>query len=1029
MTESTAQELAVVLAVDVGMIEASPGETAAITRVFRRCILERGGKVLQISATGCVCLFTSATVALEVAITLQRMVTEYRGIRIGVAVGLVQNVHGRYVGEPVSQTAKLLETCNTSTPMAVSPLIPSMICGPSPLIFQKVDHSKIFVRADPSLDKYPGRLPTYFDASPRIMAGREDAVTTFDHLMDSVAQERTAIASVTGEAGIGKTHLLSHIARCAADRGMRVLGGAAHEDSAIPFASVTDCLGRWVDDARDLVFYPGLSELSRLIPEIDLRVPGLVRNETRDPEKDQLRLFEALMQWLRILSKQRPLILILDSLHWEGEAAHGLLSFLIRNLSDTRMLMVFSCRTVPTTLSQAISEAKARSPECVREIALRELNQEEVRELLLGRGIADELVEPVHLATGGHPLHLIQLLDGKNSTDTLPNTLTQALEGKLSELSERVQTVLQAAGVVGAEFDALLVIRMLDTDATACDALDEATDQGLIQILDADKLHYKFAHSLIRSAVLETVGRARRAHLHARAADCLLDLSGHKAPNAGLLARLYTAAVSIGYVSQAVEWTLTAAEQALVQFANDDAVVKFSRAGELMDAPGNRQAYRMQYGLGVARMRLGDPEARRNLLQAADIARNLVDGRAMAEAMLATYRLTFTRARYVDHDAVRRLRMVLELLPDDAVALRAQSLALLAVELAWDGDGQEALMLSEQASELAKNLGMDQVAEVLCRRLWVLFHPLEERLRERDRLAAVSREIEDPIIRFEIHSHDVFTAIRSSNRTLLDESLNAIRAAAAVTNQPHVRAMLLLREANVALLEGRYAEYHSLVAERGELAQRIGQLDGDAAQRIQMFWLAYDCSAEGEFAGLVGALAARLDDGPQDAWAVTGFAAAEAGNMEVLRSVIDRIRPVEFAQNQIYLWNLAMVACMAVAAHDRQWASELIDKLKPHRDEIASSVFSILGPCSRYLGLLYRLREDLAAARREFDHAIGLCKELGAVSWVARTQCDLAETLVESGKSDLAQPIVEEVVSQATRFGWPRIHTRAANLR
>ncbi len=144
---------------------------------------------------------------------------------------------------------------------------------------------------------------------------------------------------LTGEAGIGKTRLVEHLAGEAVRRGHRVLVAQCHEtEQILPFRPWVDALreGQITSDVEALeVLGPVWRiELSRLLPE--LGTPGVFPSGTRE---DYLRIFEAVTRLLGHVAAAQPLVVILEDLHWADEMSVRLFSFFARRVQAVPVLV------------------------------------------------------------------------------------------------------------------------------------------------------------------------------------------------------------------------------------------------------------------------------------------------------------------------------------------------------------------------------------------------------------------------------------------------------------------------------------------------------------------------------------------------------------------------------------------------------------------------------------------------------------------------------------------------------------------
>ena len=192
-------------------------------------------------------------------------------------------------------------------------------------------------------------LPTRLSSRPAVgMVGRETELEAVgDAVKRVVSGHRREIVLVSGEAGMGKTSLLAEAARGAYEGGACVLFGHCEEDLASPYQLFAEALTYYVNRAsNEQLFHvaaPG-SELTRLIPTITTRLPGLSPSKATDVDSERYLLFAATVEFLSKLSDQQPLVLVFDDLQWADKGSLQMLRHLIVAESPMRVLVLGSYR-------------------------------------------------------------------------------------------------------------------------------------------------------------------------------------------------------------------------------------------------------------------------------------------------------------------------------------------------------------------------------------------------------------------------------------------------------------------------------------------------------------------------------------------------------------------------------------------------------------------------------------------------------------------------------------------------------------
>lgn len=335
-------------------------------------------------------------------------------------------------------------------------------------------------------------------------AGRTADLAFLDDALQNVVEHGPLLVAVTGEPGIGKTRLVREFVSRARSAANVVWGRCIDQaDGPVPFAPFTtivrDLVGRRdMDGAADLL--PGhISELGWIAPSV---VGDL---SSTDRELSRGRLFESVLALIDVRSTERPLICVIEDLHWADADSRALLLYLASNFDAARVLLVVTHR--PPALGQAnmlptYTAGLLRSiPSRWRELT--RLDRDETAEQLRGmlrNAPTDELVGNIYERSGGLPLFTEALVspDGE-MREEMPSQLTDLLLQGVRELPEPCQQVLMALAVAGARVHhPLLCAVTAMNDATLSRAIRPAVQTGLVV---ADGYGYAFHHDLIRAAV------------------------------------------------------------------------------------------------------------------------------------------------------------------------------------------------------------------------------------------------------------------------------------------------------------------------------------------------------------------------------------------------------------------------------------------------------------------------------------------------------------------------------------------------
>ena len=341
------------------------------------------------------------------------------------------------------------------------------------------------------------------------LVGRATELEALDSALSELQRGRPAALELVGEPGIGKTRLLSELAAQAEDRGHIVLVGSASElEGDLPFWVFVDALDEYVQavEPRTLDALDGetRAELGHVLPSLG---PG-----PASAPVERFRIHRALRELLQTLAARKPLVLILDDLHWADSGSVDLLGMLLRRPPAAAVLMAMAVRPrqIPERLSGPLE--RARSAGTLARLDLTGLSAGEARELLGDPAQADR----VFAESGGNPFYLQQLVRFPDA-----RTVSAALAEELATLGDDARQVLQGAAVAGDPFEPDLAAAAAGMpEPPALVALDGLLARDLVRPTDVPR-RFRFRHPLVRSAVYESSPGGWRLTAHERSAAAL----------------------------------------------------------------------------------------------------------------------------------------------------------------------------------------------------------------------------------------------------------------------------------------------------------------------------------------------------------------------------------------------------------------------------------------------------------------------------------------------------------------------------
>jgi ATP/maltotriose-dependent transcriptional regulator MalT len=357
------------------------------------------------------------------------------------------------------------------------------------------------------------------------LVGRADELGVLDEALGELARGLPGAIELVGEPGIGKTRLLVELARLAEARACLVLSGSASElEQELPFSVFVDALDEY---------------LQGLVPEALAGLDDDVRTELADVfpalsrlrggrqsvlQAERFRSHRAVRKLLERLASSKPLVLILDDVHWGDPASIELLGTLLRRPPDAAVLIALAVR--PRQLPERLAAALDRAHHASRltRIDLGALTSDQARELL-GETVDASAASVLYEESGGNPFYLEQLARSLERAGGravgVPSTVAASLSEELALLSAPARRVLEGAAVAGDPFEPELAAAAADTSETATmEAVDELLARDLVRETDVPR-RFRFRHPLVRRAVYDGTPGGWRLGAHERCAEVL----------------------------------------------------------------------------------------------------------------------------------------------------------------------------------------------------------------------------------------------------------------------------------------------------------------------------------------------------------------------------------------------------------------------------------------------------------------------------------------------------------------------------
>ena len=551
-------------------------------------------------------------------------------------------------------------------------------------------------------------------AGTRSLVARAAELAALRAAVERAASGEAATVVVSGDAGVGKSRLVEELMRTARDDGALVLLGRCvdvgeGELAYAPIAGALRSLAAQIEEAElEAVLGPARGELARLVPE-------LAGPDSAPPVGSaafgRARVFELLLGTLGRLGQRRPVVLVVEDLHWADGSTRDLLRFLVRAVTAERLALIVTYRSDDLHRAHVLRPylAELRRDARVQHVELQPFSRAEFSDHIAA--IVDALPSPTTLdrlyeRSEGNAFFTEQLLAAAGAAE-LPDSLREALTVQLDRLSPGAQRLVRVLAAAGRRVDHRLLERVAAVPAPDLPAALRAALDARVIVSAPDGRGYEFRHALLREAAYAELLPGEREPLHARLARELEadpELGG--AAFAGELAHHWNAA---GERERALVASVRAGQEAERVYAHPEALRHFQRALELWAgaAPEARArldqvelaeraaeaasaAGEQQLAIALAQRAIELAEPARAGPQHARLARQLWDAGRGADALPVSAR-------------------AIALTPPDRTAERARMLESHARLLLLTGREQEGQAPIDEAIAIARELGEREV--------------------------------------------------------------------------------------------------------------------------------------------------------------------------------------------------------------------------------------------------------------------------------------------------------------------------------
>jgi tetratricopeptide (TPR) repeat protein/KaiC/GvpD/RAD55 family RecA-like ATPase len=549
---------------------------------------------------------------------------------------------------------------------------------------------------------------------------------------------------IHGEAGIGKTRLVRELGAYARSRGVQVLYGRCpalfRMDGVPPYILWKEVIKDYLETCtpeqlyRVVGFYP--AEVAKLVPELSQRLRSIPQSLPISPEQEQNRLFEAVSQFITNISRETPLLVVLDDLQWTDPSSLLLLHYLARGVERTPLLLLGAYRGTDIDdkhpLTPVLAELKReRLPQS---ISLKRMSQEDTLEIIkqiLGQDdVPQEFCRMVYEKTRGNPFFIEEVIESLKEEEVIyreeegrwkfrevsaiefPESVKNVVKARISRLDEECQSVLRMASFVGNEFtfEALYGVTGIE-EGKLLEIMDKMLETGLIKhrVVRGEDL-CSFADIIVRDVEYEETGAFKRRKLHGIVGSTLEKVYAKRIDeHLGELAYHF---LESGEKDKALDYFLRAGEKSQKMYAYDEAFSYLSHALRLLEEKEGRieERARTTEGLGDIKTWTGQFDAGvEHWDRALTMWSQLGDTKSVARLHVKMAN-TFWDAAGDKKKSSEHHQMALEILEKEPESVELANLYEDIGHMLWrSGASSEALSWLQKAVDLAKKLGDSRI--------------------------------------------------------------------------------------------------------------------------------------------------------------------------------------------------------------------------------------------------------------------------------------------------------------------------------
>lgn len=466
-----------------------------------------------------------------------------------------------------------------------------------------------------------------------LFVGREREMQELTLALDDALSGQGHLVMLSGESGIGKTHIAKRLGVLARQRGVLVFWGRCDERRVDkPYGPWSQAIWSYMQsmDVKQLrsEMGAGATNIAEVVPELRDWFPNLTPKSVPELMKSQYQLFDSVATFLQRIGSTKPLLLILENLHWADKDSLLLLEFLARQLDGLQILMLGTYQDTELKRGNILSHilGELTKDRLLHRISLKGLGQAEINDYIeLASGIRPppNLVRAILSLTRGNSFwvaEVVQLLidrverlpEGLSIRRILSIDIPESVRHIIWQRLDKLPTpdlcnkILGAASMIGQEFSLDLLEKLIpDMSRDVLEKLaEEALTAKIIEEVSGSRQYYQFRHILVQQVLASEFTRSQRRQWHTRIAINLEELYGSEVDgHATELAYHFAEGLSTESTQKVIYYSHMAGQQMLAVYAYEEALNHFERALAYKEGqPMDDEAALLLFGLSRAQI-------------------------------------------------------------------------------------------------------------------------------------------------------------------------------------------------------------------------------------------------------------------------------------------------------------------------------------------------------------------------------------------------------------------------------------------